>query len=139
MLVDWQGVANASPLHDIGGLFLQVASKETLDNFNYYLRFYHENLSKCIKELGSDPEILYPYDVLEKEWVKYGLYFFGIAIMSVKVMLCEKENVPVMKNEEITESSSLAKDLFGNINSNEELVMERLRYIVRHLIKIGTF
>lgn len=138
-MIDWQGVTRASPLHDIGALILSVSSKETLENMEYYLRLYHDELSRNIKALGSDPNILYPYEILEKEWTKYSLYFFGIAIIALRVMLCEKRHVPVMTEEAIMESTPVAEQMFGKINTNEELVMERLKYIARYLIKIGAF
>lgn len=140
MLFDWQGVTRGSPVHDIGGLFLSVTSKETLNDLKHYLSLYHEKLSKCIRELGSDPDLLYPYEIFEKEWIRFGLYSFGIAIESVKTMLVEKDNAPVLKepvDQNLTQLSSVVEQAWGKVPDHEEQYLNRLKSIARHLIQIG--
>lgn len=138
MLIDWQGVTRGSPVHDLGGIFYSVSSKETLDNYKFYLKMYHAELSKRIKELGSDPEVLYPFSVFETDWKKYALYSFGGSLLMVKMMLCKKENAPVLKEETArSEAAETMERLFKNVNDGEEQFLRRMKYISRHLVEIG--
>lgn len=140
MLIDWQGITRGSPVHDIGGVVLAVSSEETLNDFNHYLSLYYEELSKRIRELGSDPDQLYPFEVFINDWKEYGLYIFGTAVIGVNVMLVEKENAPVlegMNDYDVKELATATEQVFTKLNNNEEQVLVRLKYIARHLIKIG--
>ncbi|KAK9732405.1 Ecdysteroid kinase-like family [Popillia japonica] len=59
MLIDWQLIRKASPVHDIMNLFFSVISKESLDNCDKYKTIYYEELSRQIRQTGSDPDKRY--------------------------------------------------------------------------------
>lgn len=135
MLVDWQGVTRASPVHDIQPFFYTLASKDTLDNYKYYLKVYHNELSKRIKELGSDPNTLYPFSSFEEEWKTFALYSLGLALFTIKVILCKKENTPNLEDK-LTDGEAI-REAFNAVSGDEEEYLTRGKYIIRHLIKIG--
>lgn len=122
-------------MHDIQGLFYCGATKETVDNYKHYLQIYHTELSARIRELGSDPDVLYPYSIFEKEWIDCGLYGFALCIGAIKMMLRNRENVPDL--EAFVNEGSVA-DFFNNVVSNDEEWLLRVKYIARHLIEIGS-
>lgn len=133
-LIDWQCVTRASPVHDFASLFYSVASEETVCNYKHYLRLYHDELKRRIKELGSDADVLYPYSVFEKEWRDYWPYSFGLAVTCMKVILCQKDEVPNM--EDAINSNDVA-NVFNDIKGNEIEWMRRVKYLARHFIDIG--
>lgn len=140
MLIDWQGVTLGSPVHDLGAFFMSVSSKSTIENYTYYLKIYHNELCKRIRELGSDPVILYPFSVFEDEWRRHAIYAFGLSLFMLKMMLCKKENAPVFDTyaDDSGISPEKAQQMFLNVNDDEEQYLLRAKYIARHLIQIGS-
>ncbi|KRT83015.1 phosphotransferase [Oryctes borbonicus] len=130
MLVDWQCITRASPVHDIGALFYAVASKEVINNYRYYLKVYYDELSRRIRELGSNPEILYPFSILEKEWKIYGTYSIGLAIVLLRGMLAEKEDLT-----DNVESSDALDSFFSGSVASEKKWLVRAKHIARHAIE----
>lgn len=134
MLIDWQTITRASPVHDLAPLFYTCATEEAIDNYKYYLEVYYKELSNSIKELGSNPEVLYPRSIFEKQWIDYGIYALGYSLMILKAMLCKKENVPTYVKD--TNENGLLT-MFSNLTDNMEEYLKRTKYIVSHMISIG--
>ncbi|GJQ72692.1 hypothetical protein Trydic_g1349 [Trypoxylus dichotomus] len=129
MLVDWQCITRASPVHDIGALFYAVSSEETIDNYKHYLKVYHDELSTRIRELGSDPDKLYPFSIFKKEWRTYGLYSSGVAIVLLRGMLVEKGDLT-----DNVESSDALDSFFSGSVASEKKWLARAKCIARHAI-----
>lgn len=131
MQLDWQLIEVASPIYDISYFFYTVASEEALSKLDDYLKFYHSELMEHIKKLGSDPEDLYPFHVLEEEWKKYSKYGFALAFMVLKVMLVNQDEVPKM--EEIDFENG-AVEMFPKFDNEEEYV-RRIKVLAEFLMK----
>ncbi|KAI4467392.1 hypothetical protein MML48_2g00009470 [Holotrichia oblita] len=93
MLLDWQITRFASPVLDLAYFFYTTApaSKKTLKKVDYFLEFYYEELSRQIKQMGSDPNKLYPLSILKKEWQEYSRFGFSMAFLILKAMLGKKK------------------------------------------------
>lgn len=68
MMIDFQLTRCSSAILDVSFLVYSCTSKELRDNhFQDLLKAYHDEISKGIKNLGSNPEKLYPWKVFMKE------------------------------------------------------------------------
>lgn len=130
MLVDWQLIRYGSPAKDLGYFFYPIASESTMENFQYYMKVYYDELSRQMKQLGSNPEILYPFDVLEKEWRQFVKYGFAMGFMILQALLMEKGEFPDMdNNSDIYDQHAIPK------MKNERLFVARMKMILKHFIK----
>ncbi|KAK9681377.1 Ecdysteroid kinase-like family [Popillia japonica] len=137
MLVDWQCITRASPLHDIGPLFYSTAPKDALDNDRDYMEVYYDELSKRIKELGSDPETVYPHSEFEKDRNSYGFFCFGFALTGIKGMLTKRENAPDLTERLKADDQSALETMFTDVADNVDEWMFRTKYLARHFISLG--
>lgn len=93
-IIDWQLVSvRNSPIYDISILLYICASVEDLDNLRELLHHYYNSLYNFIKELGSDPEKLFPYDVFLNHWRRYNLFGFMLVPIMMKFLYCENSDI----------------------------------------------
>lgn len=107
-----------------------------MDNYSHYLKLYHDELSRRIRELGSNPDILYPYSIFEREWRHYAPYSFGRAVACIKVILRQKDEVPNLQN---AVNNNGVGNFLTDIQGNEKEWIRRTKYIARHFIDMGAF
>lgn len=134
MLVDWQALRSSSPVFDISYFFYGIASEEALSKLNYYLDVYYTELSESIKELGSNPDVLYPKNIFEKEWRNYCKYGFASAFTIIKFMLVKEDEVVV--TSDIDYKSLEGSDLvqyFSKYDDEAEYV-RRIRILCQFMI-----
>ena len=68
LMLDFQLARCSSPVLDLSFFIYSCTDKSVRDNhFDDLLRIYHEELSKTIKNLGSDPEKLYSRQLFLQE------------------------------------------------------------------------
>lgn len=134
MLLDWQIIRLASPVLDLSYFFYTTApaSKKTLRRVDDFLELYHEELSRQIKQMGSDPNKLYPLPVLKKEWQEYARFGYSMAFLILKAMLGKKEEMPSFDGADMTEALQDTA-LFGNVGSDDEYV-RRMRNLSEHFL-----
>ncbi|KRT83016.1 hypothetical protein AMK59_3031, partial [Oryctes borbonicus] len=137
MLIDWQCITRASPVHDIGNIFYTTASKASIDNYKHYMQVYHDELSHRIKELGSNPDIVYPYSVFENEWIYYGFYCFGFSVAAMRGLLARPESAPDFSERINTNNKEMLYSTFSDIPDNVDEWISRGRYLARHFISLG--
>ncbi|XP_050499204.1 uncharacterized protein LOC126879902 [Diabrotica virgifera virgifera] len=132
-IIDWQLASLNSPLYDFAYFFLVHADKETLNKYEEYLDLYYNTLSKQLENFDCDPQEVFPYATFEEHANFYGFYQVLIAIIVLKIMLCESEDAPEfsdaledmdkmiagmefdVKNKEVYHNR--LKDLFEFLNS----------------------
>lgn len=90
-LVDFQIVRLGTPVHDLSYFFYTGGSKALFDKLDDYLKIYHDSLSKNLRELGSDPEKLYPFKQLKNDWKNYARFGVILSLLLVKVKLLQKK------------------------------------------------
>ncbi|GJQ82636.1 hypothetical protein Trydic_g19654 [Trypoxylus dichotomus] len=132
VLIDWQLLRPASPTFDISYFFLTVASEDTLKKTNYYLKLYHDELSKQLKLLGSEPDVLYPFSALMKHWKDHCRFGFGMATIIIKVMLSEKDEVINLETIDLENVEQL-ENLYPKFEKEEEF-LRRMKMLARYMI-----
>ncbi|KAJ8925786.1 hypothetical protein NQ315_009636 [Exocentrus adspersus] len=90
-IVDWQLSRLHSPVVDLSYFLYSTSSEEQLEHFDELLEVYYESFSKCIEELGCDPEQLFPMSTLKSHWKKYSLYGLFMVVLCLHVMMSDKE------------------------------------------------
>ncbi|KAI4467395.1 hypothetical protein MML48_2g00011502 [Holotrichia oblita] len=134
-ILDWQMMMVSLPVIDISYFFYSSGDKTDLDDLQHYLNHYHQCLSVHIEALGSSPEMLYPHAKFCEHWKKYCRYGLIFALLVIKNMLTEKEEV-IFKKEAATESESSC-DMFMFPIKNDKLYKTRIRNIIIHFVKNG--
>ncbi|XP_060517214.1 uncharacterized protein LOC132696418 [Cylas formicarius] len=106
-LLDFQLSRLSSPVFDLSYYLYTACSEEQLGNFEDLLHIYHSSLSESLKQLGTDPEKMFPYSTLRRHWSEYsvfGLMLLGTLIFSLTV---DKEDTFDAKNFEEFDPTAL--------------------------------
>lgn len=132
-------IRESTPIHDLSFLFYTSASEEELPNLNSYLETYYKSFCHFASLLGSNPEKLYPFEVLKQEWLEYGLlgFFYGFDLAVMKFI--EPEKALEMRNmEEINKKEGLKMwDKETNRVLKSEEFIKRSRCLILNAIQHG--
>lgn len=71
VIVDWQMSFLGSPLFDVANFIFGCCSKNELEHINDLLKFYYSTLSINMKELGSEPADVFPWEACLKSFERY--------------------------------------------------------------------
>lgn len=134
-LVDFQITRAGSPVYDLSYFFYTGGNEEIFDKLEDYLKVYHDSLSTNIRQLGSDPEKLYPFKQLQDDWKRYGVFGALFSLILVKVKLLEQKDVEKAVKDD--EEADINEILTAEVNEN--LFKTRTRDIVRNACKVGIF
>ncbi|KAK9712058.1 Ecdysteroid kinase-like family [Popillia japonica] len=132
-LIDFQGVKVASPMMDLTYSFYgSCTSEENLSLLDYYLDVYYEALSGTIKELGSNPDKLYPKSLIKEDWKKFCGFSLTIAIPVIRASLLDVEFniVEAVENPPSEEE----QERFLNDNYDNQEFARRMGVLFQHLI-----
>lgn len=134
MLLDWQMIRIASPVLDLAYFFYTTAPafEETLKRVDAFLKTYHDELSNQIKQMGNDPDKLYPLSLLKDEWQQYAKFGFCRAFLILKAMLGKTEELPGFDDTDMTEVLKRAS-VSGNLERDYEYI-RRLRNLAEHFL-----
>lgn len=134
ILLDFQMIREGSPVLDIAYLMYACASKEVYNNLNHHLQIYYDSLSRTIRDLGSNPEVLFPFEVLKHQWEIYAKFGLTMAVLNLKASIQEDDEVLDMT--EGLEQSGGTDMLAGFTKDcrNEELYHQRLKELIIHMI-----
>ncbi|GJQ78459.1 hypothetical protein Trydic_g11577 [Trypoxylus dichotomus] len=131
LLLDWQALRPGSPVLDLSYFFYTTAavSKNVLRKLDDFLEIYHEELSKHIKKMGSNPDALYSLSVLKDEWHKFSKFGFSMATVILKVMLGEKGKMPNLEK-----ANKLSDENLFSVLTNETEYLNRMKNLTEHLL-----
>ncbi|XP_066154259.1 uncharacterized protein [Euwallacea fornicatus] len=131
IFLDFQVSKIGSPVLDLSYHFYSTASGSEHQYFDTLLRIYHNSLSSTIKQLGSDPDKLFPYEELIRQWKEYSLFGCLLAMLILTVALSEKEDtfdIESMTDENINNMfEQLKKKNFTRLSS-------RMINVVKHFL-----
>ncbi|KAI4466585.1 hypothetical protein MML48_2g00002815 [Holotrichia oblita] len=133
MLIDWQLLRQALPVFDISYFFYTIASEEALNNLDNYLRIYHKELCKRMRDLGSDPDILYPFKILQQDWKQHGKYGFAMSFMLIRMMLSATDEVVSMEGVDFDNAEDCER-MYPKIKNEDEFI-RRMKILAEHVIK----
>lgn len=109
-MLDWQLARIGSPALDILFFIFVTSEKDLREQYHAQLiREYYRSLSEFLRQLGSDPEILLPFEVLLKHLQEYAPFGLYTALLFVATNMKEVDDVP---------------DYLGTIN--EDVVIEMM-------------
>ncbi|RZB38642.1 EcKinase, DUF1679, and/or APH domain containing protein, partial [Asbolus verrucosus] len=131
--LDWQGSRFASPIADLSYFLFTCISQEDLENLNDILKNYYKSFSHHLERLGSDPDRLYSFDQLLKDWKNYSKYGVMMASLVLKVSLTDKDEVI-----DIAQAAEQGQDFTTSfayqIKDNTPL-KNRLRPLVKYVVE----
>lgn len=122
-----------SPMLDLSyAFYASCTSEENLSQLDYYLDVYYDALSATIKELGSNPDQLYPKSVIKEHWKKYCSFSLIIVISliasslyNVQLNIVETMDNPMSEEEQ---------ERFLNDYWDREEFARRMGILFQHLI-----
>ncbi|XP_058821969.1 uncharacterized protein LOC131683732 [Topomyia yanbarensis] len=93
-MLDYQLARYSSPALDIS-FFVYSCTSQALREAHYedLLNAYHQSLSDMLRDLGSNPEELFPYSDLQKELHEFARFGVGMGIESIPFSLLEEHEV----------------------------------------------
>jgi hypothetical protein len=69
-MIDFQLARYGSPVLDIMFFIYSCTTQDLREQyFDDLLKTYHDNLSQIVKDLGSNPEYLFPFSALEVRFI----------------------------------------------------------------------
>lgn len=104
--------------------YTSASSEENLAKLDSYLEIYYDALSSTIKELGSDPETMYPKYLMEEHWKVFSRFSLIMAILFL-TRICD----------EIAQNTVDLID--GKVLNKEELLVQKVRPLLQHFIDKG--
>lgn len=129
-ILDWQLSKIASPVNDLSYFIFATASAKDLDNLNDLLKVYHDSLSNHLKLLGSNPEKLYSFSDLLKDWKKNAIYGATVFPTIIGIQTYEDNDDPGY-DETVKNENGHSNALFGPSKSNKNYV-KRVMEIMTH-------
>ncbi|XP_049830763.1 uncharacterized protein LOC126272167 isoform X3 [Schistocerca gregaria] len=103
-IIDFQMSRWANPVCDLSFFLYSSTSKEFRDsNISDLLKTYHQSLSEMIQDLGSDPQVVYPYKIFEVEVKQFSTFGFIMSLEAVAESTLDDQDKPkpsLMEGEE---------------------------------------
>ncbi|RZC41079.1 uncharacterized protein BDFB_009194, partial [Asbolus verrucosus] len=132
-LLDWQMSRFTTPITDLSYFLFACISQEDLENLNEILRNYYKSFSHHLKRLGSDPDRLYSFDQLLKDWKTYCKYGIMMASVILKIALTEKDEIV-----DIAQAAEQGQDIVSSFSyeiQNKTPLRNRLRPFVKYVVE----
>lgn len=128
--VDFQLSRVGSVAHDLGYLFFSGVKKEIFDNFEDYLKIYHNSFSNTLRSYDLDPVEIFTFEDLKNEFKKYYLYGFvlGLIIWPNKLSDSYQTKSAVELSEESKSPPSIYIDALKN-NDIKEICLNIVKFL----------
>ncbi|KAL5275483.1 hypothetical protein ACFFRR_001384 [Megaselia abdita] len=137
-LIDWQLMCFCSPVCDLSYYIFSCTTKSFRnEHYEEILEIYHQELSKLIKLLGSDPEKLFPRSALNDHLKRFGKLGLIMAMILMPIVLSQAENVPDL--DELSEQLESGSEVKGHFSSDDtaERFNKRMRDVIIDMVELG--
>lgn len=134
-LLDFQISRLASPVFDLSYFLFTCLSEKDTEDFDDIVDAYYESCANFLKELGSDPVKVFPFEELMNQWKKFAL--FGLVMLPSIARICVSGKDEVNDLAEVAESDQDLTETFMKTVKNLEKYEERTLPIMRLAIKKG--
>lgn len=138
-LLDWQIARYSSPVLDlVYYIFCCTEASLRHRHFHTFMHIYHGSLSEFLTELGSDPELLFPYQALQDQLKKFGKFGLMMSLMVIQAMVMQPEETP-----DLDEVARLMEEDPHNIKfmdpgvASEMIYNRRMRDIIHDMNDLG--
>ncbi|KAK4884250.1 hypothetical protein RN001_000521 [Aquatica leii] len=99
-IIDWQLAHIGSPVSDLTYLLFTCTDKEFRDtHYNYVINYYYNTFSTFLRRLGSDPEELFPFSILQEHLKAFSVFAFYMSLQVLYLMLSNTDEIPDYVNE----------------------------------------
>lgn len=135
-IIDFQLARYASPAVDLS--FFTYSCTDNKMRTQYYdsmLKIYHEAAADLIKDLGSDPDKVFPYEGLLNEMKEVGKFGCGMGIESLPLSMQEEHEV--LDIDEIATDQSILTDVWQIAPLEDKNSRLRLAEAFKHAIDMG--
>ncbi|RZC41104.1 EcKinase, DUF1679, and/or APH domain containing protein, partial [Asbolus verrucosus] len=132
-VLDWQMARLSSPVCDLAYFIFACISEEDLNSLNAILELYYKSLGETLRELGSDPEKLYPLNDFLDHWKKYSKFGVVMASLIIKMCFSEKNEIPDMA--QTAESGNDISATFSINIKDKTSFINRISYIVKYVVE----
>lgn len=140
-LLDWQICRYASPALDLM-YFIFTASTSAFRDQHYsdLLNLYHGTLSDFLRQLGSDPEALFPRKALDDQLARFGRFGLLMATMLLPIITTKGEDVPDM--DAMAEKLENGADISAEIHNfksegTQDIYREKMAGCCRDMVRLG--
>jgi thiamine kinase-like enzyme len=131
-LLDFQLVIAGTPVYDLSYFFYTGGSKELFDKLEDYLNIYYESFSISSKNLGNDPNELFPREELTRDWKRYSKFGMMLSLLVTKLKLLSKEDVIDLIDADDEKTKTDNGEQFVNLKYNKTLYKKRIEEILIH-------
>lgn len=133
--IDWQMARVGSPVLDLAHFLFTSTDKKLRDqHYDSLIKEYHHSLSSFLRELGSNPEVLFPFHVFQEHLKIFSVYGLFMAIQVLYFMLSDQEEIPDVHNFKSEED---AMEHMKYVPKNIDQYTTRMKDIIIDLDKFG--
>jgi len=133
--LDWQLSRLGSPALDLSYFIFTATDKNLRDqHYDHLIQEYYDSLSSFLRKLGSDPDKILPFNVLQEHLKKFSVYGLYMAVMLLFIMTSEVEEIPDIHN--ISDSEDIMSK-FQYDSKNMEKYNERIRGVILDFVRLG--
>jgi thiamine kinase-like enzyme len=133
--LDFQLSRLASPVYDLSYFLFTCLSEDDIPNFDEIVNVYYESLSEFLRKLGSDPDKMFPFEELQKQWKRFSL--FGLTMLPAIIKICLSDSDEVNDLAEVAESGRQITDAFTKAVKSTEEFGKRTLPIIKLAINKG--
>ncbi|KAK9871064.1 hypothetical protein WA026_011345 [Henosepilachna vigintioctopunctata] len=73
-----------SPMRDLSYIIYCYGDQNLFEDFDFLMHAYYASLSESMLKLGNNPDQIFPYETMKREWKRYGM--FGALMMLLEVV-----------------------------------------------------
>lgn len=138
--VDWQITRYSSPATDLlYNLFTSTDKRSREKDFGQLIRTYHNQLSQNIRKLGSDPEVLFPFETLKNELKLCGNFALVVMPTMIEVRTVDPKDVIDLNEVHGGEGDEPVKLIQGLSDSAKVLYSELINGFFEDLTDYGYY
>ncbi|KAK4884249.1 hypothetical protein RN001_000520 [Aquatica leii] len=127
--IDWQLAQLGSPVLDLTTFLFLSTNKEFRDiYYDDVIQEYYNSFSAFLKELGSDPEELFPFSVLQEHLKTFSVFAFFRVIQALHLLLSDNENIPDFKDTDFNDLEFKENETYNTRMREIMLDFDRLGY-----------
>ncbi|XP_068633538.1 uncharacterized protein [Battus philenor] len=132
LLVDFQLSRYASPVTDLSYFFYMSTESSFLDkHYDSLINIYYGTLSAVLRQCDLFAEDIYPRGVFQKHLEDYSVYGLVEALISMKIITAESEEVTKLTEMKYNQPDELCQYEL----ENQSLYTERVNGVVNHFFK----
>lgn len=99
-----------------------------MDDVDKYLKIYYKSLSDFLRQLGSDPDVLFPFEVLLEHWAKHRKFGLAMSLFVFRFMLAEEDETLCLTKEALEDGMKI-------VMTNQREHDRRLTDVLKHFVE----